>query len=525
MCERLRQERRVALILDIDNTLIDACPVSAATAEEWDHSLNWINTEVENSSGKHIPGQFAALIDEDDDTCEGAYAIRWKMSGRLVLFKVRIRKGWSHLHDFLAAGKNKYLVSVCSKGKAEYVQLIWTFLDPGNRLIPRSAWPIRVNSTFPDTLQRAAPKTALLALGCASPGQPVLPTQLAAPIMCLDDSSEAYSHEYLNSVVFVEEYRPSEFGYGDSGSVLQAVRSALEAFWESACGTEGTFAWQAAQSFAGALLGATQRMPMESPDALAYLQTRCRKQGELLHRQITVEAVFGHQPLIVDASSPVSTINNSDDAEIYFGGNGGASQQQHKPLGHMSIITPEKAAAAAASLAAGNNKPNIMTTTGARPIPPPSSTSSLPLSRSPTSSLFRSISAIPPPSSLSTSAAAAVMLLGTSPTQQQGATINSMTMTHLQLSPRSAGAQAGTLAAARVIPTEGPLRALMSSTGQFGSLGSDGGGAGGGGFLTGTISPLGESPGSPGFLWSNAAVDDEMRGRGSPPTTKKENYV
>jgi len=515
MCERLRQERRVALILDIDNTLIDACPVSIATAEEWDHSLNWINTEVENSSGKRIPGQFAALTIDDDDTCEGAYAIRWKMAGRLVLFKVRIRKGWSHLHDFLAAGKNKYLVSVCSKGKAEYVQLIWTFLDPGNRLIPRSAWPIRVNSTFPDTLQRAAPKTALLALGCASPGpgQPVLPTQLAAPIMCLDDSSEAYSHEYLNSVMFVEEYRPSEFGYGDSGSVLQAVRSALEAFWESACGSEGTFAWQAAQSFAGALLGATQRMPMESPDALAYLQTRCRKQGELLHRQITVEAVFGHQPLIVDASSPVSTINNNNNNNNNNSADheGGGSSQEHKPLGRMSIITPERAAAAAASLAAGNkhNKPsNNMIITGAQPIPPPSSTSSLPLSRSPTSSLFRSISAIPPPSSSSTSS---IMLLGTSPTQQQGTTINSMTMTHLQLSPRSAGAQAGTLAAARVIPTEGPLRALMG-TGQFGSLGSDGGG---GGFLTGTISPLEESP---GLLSSTADKTSSL-------ATKRENFV
>lgn len=323
LCERLRQERRVALVLDIDNTLIDSASVDTATSKEWATTLQWIPTDVTNSSGKHILGEYA-LVPGEDPTCEACYAIRWHMGTRLVLFKVRVRKGWNQLYQYLASNKSKYLVSVCSKGKAEYVQLIWTFLDPGNRLIPKNAWVTRVNSTFPDTLPRAAPKTALLALGCITPNQPVLPTQLAAPLMCLDDSSDAYSHEYLNSVMFVEEYRPSE-GLSDSGTVLVAVCSALDGFWTSACGSEGTFAWQAAQSFATAILGASQRMAMESADSLVYLQTRCRKQGELLHRQITVEAIFGHRPVIVDRVEA----KNVDT----FG---------------LCVITPERAAAIAA---------------------------------------------------------------------------------------------------------------------------------------------------------------------------------
>ena len=56
--------------------------------------------------------------------------------------------------------------------------------------------------------------------------------------------------------------------------MLRQAISRLESYWTATCTSTGTFAWQAAQSFAMALMGAMQCNPMESPDALVYLQMR-----------------------------------------------------------------------------------------------------------------------------------------------------------------------------------------------------------------------------------------------------------
>ena len=158
---------------------------------------------------------------------------------------------------------------VCSKGKREYIQLLWLMLDPRGELIPESGapgprrraaacrrawhegwgaapragraraagegcslrrrwprlgpcagwrvrrrtrlagggarpaqpphslppslrsaadWDARLTSTFPDTLGQAANKSALTALGCYDVTKPHVPTQVALPMMCLDDS-------------------------------------------------------------------------------------------------------------------------------------------------------------------------------------------------------------------------------------------------------------------------------------------------------------------------------------------------
>lgn len=76
---------------------------------------------------------------------------------------------------------------VCSKGKQEYVQLLWHMLDPYSQLFPSTDWDWRLNSTFPDAVPRAVNKTLLAALGCAHPLDEAPPMQLACPVMCLDD--------------------------------------------------------------------------------------------------------------------------------------------------------------------------------------------------------------------------------------------------------------------------------------------------------------------------------------------------
>lgn len=56
---------------------------------------------------------------------------------------------------------------------------------------PLADWDARLTSTYPDTLAQAANKSALTALGCHDITRPHVPTQVAVPMMCLDDSTGA----------------------------------------------------------------------------------------------------------------------------------------------------------------------------------------------------------------------------------------------------------------------------------------------------------------------------------------------
>ena len=259
---------------------------------------------VESSSGRKIQGQIAHIPGSEVDvtTQERAFMIHWEVGRLSCTFKVRVRCGWASFREYLAANASRFAAYVCSKGKLEYIQLIWKGLDPGGRLIPPTQWAHRLTSTFPDTLTRAAQKTALVALGCVDVTRPTPPTQLAAPLVCIDDSPEAYDPEYSNSVLYVEEYRPSDGVHTDAGAVLSQVCTRLESYWAATCGEAGSFAWQAAQSFATAILSAMQKTPMESPQALAYLQVRCNKQGNALWRQMTVASVFLNDVYVSDST-------------------------------------------------------------------------------------------------------------------------------------------------------------------------------------------------------------------------------
>ncbi|KAI7841131.1 hypothetical protein COHA_005101 [Chlorella ohadii] len=290
LCERLRQESKVAVVLDLDNTLVDAVSCTIAP-NDWD-LLDWRYVLVTNSYGRQIKAQYAPLPGPDPFS-DDVWVMHWKVGRVNCTFKVRVRRGWADLRAFLAENAHRFEVFVCSKGKREYIQLLWLMLDPAGHLIPQQDWDERLTSTFPDTLAQAANKTALTALGCYDVNKPHVPTQVALPMMCLDDSTEAYEPEYEHNLMYVAEYRPSDLLAADNGNVLRQARGRLEAFWTATCAAEGSFAWQAAQSFAVALMKTMQRNPMASPDDLSYLQVRCAKQGEALWHQFTVREVFG----------------------------------------------------------------------------------------------------------------------------------------------------------------------------------------------------------------------------------------
>eukprot|EP00889_Picochlorum_renovo_P007255 jgi/Picre1/34285/NNA_001758.t1 len=293
LCEALRRDKQVAVVLDLDNTLVDATLDEGDTIDGDD--LQWIRTEVETSTGQKLEARFAHVPGSEDADArqDRVFVMAWTRSGVEWRYRVRVRRGWGMFRAHLLDNLDKYLVFLCSKGKKEYVELIWQGLDPGSRIIPRDAWHARVSSTYPDTLTKAAHKTALIALSCSTVHDQYAETHLAAPFICIDDSPDTYEEPYRSSVLLVEEYSPSDGGPADTGSVMQYITDKLSEYWEATCGELGTFAWQAALSFSTAILGAMQRTPMESPDALSYLQDRCAKQGELLWRQITVEYVLG----------------------------------------------------------------------------------------------------------------------------------------------------------------------------------------------------------------------------------------
>ena len=50
------------------------------------------------------------------------------------------------------------------------------------------------------------------------PARLQVPTQLAAPVMCLDDSPEAYAPGHEGNIMYLAEYRPSDLLYTDSGA-------------------------------------------------------------------------------------------------------------------------------------------------------------------------------------------------------------------------------------------------------------------------------------------------------------------
>lgn len=308
-CELLRVRKQVAVVLDIDNTLVDATPAAPdefGDEQVW-NSLEWVHTTVSTSSGRRIAGQIAKIpVSSKVETQDFAFLIHWQVGRISCTFKVRVRRGWLRFRKYLAEHINRFKTYVCSKGKLEYIQLIWMGLDPEGVLIPRSQWHGRINSTFPDTLARAAPKTALAALGCADITRPTPPTQVAAPVVFIDDCPDAYEQHYSDSILYVEEFRPSDAVHADKGSVLSQVTEKLDQYWAATCGEAGSFAWQAAQTFSTAILGAMQRVPMESPDALAYLQVRCAKQGSVLWHQVKVASVLSNDVYIADAEHEAS---------------------------------------------------------------------------------------------------------------------------------------------------------------------------------------------------------------------------
>ena len=305
LCELLRREKKVAVVLDVDNTLVDAEPYLVDDQEKY----VWMDRDVHTSNGTVIHGKIAYIPgSEDQEDQDGSFLIQWSYPGRglsnpaTYCFLVRMRKGWNFFKSFLVENRSKFMTFLCSMGKREYVELIWHGLDPDSCIIPREEWNSRISSTYPDTLDQAAKKTALIALSCSTVHDRYAETHLAAPYMCIDDSPESYEEPYMSSVLLIDEFSR---GKSDPGTALSIMTHYLSVYWDATCGELGTFAWQAAQSFSTAILHAMQTTVMESPNALQYLQSRCSKQGELLWRQITVEYVLPG----LSVTSHVQTVN------------------------------------------------------------------------------------------------------------------------------------------------------------------------------------------------------------------------
>ena len=192
LCESLRLEKRVAVVLDLDQTLVDAEPCAwdgdVAGLDAYD-GVRWEDVEVRAWDGRVVRAKRGWPVNGEDGADGGdvlgeghAFYIHYSR----YLFRVRVRRGWWELRRFLIENKARYMTFVCSKGKREYVELIYGGLDVDARLILREKWQERITSTWPDTLALAADKTALMALGCAGPGDwMAAETHVAAPVICV----------------------------------------------------------------------------------------------------------------------------------------------------------------------------------------------------------------------------------------------------------------------------------------------------------------------------------------------------
>ncbi len=189
LCESLRQEKRVAVVLDLDQTLVDAEPCTwdgdVAGLDAYD-GVRWEDVEARAWDGRVVRGKRGWPVDGGDDGDVLGEGHSFYVHYSRYLFRVRVRRGWWELRRFLIENKARYMTFVCSKGKREYVEFIYGGLDVDARLIQREKWQERITSTWPDTLALAADKTALMALGCAGPGDwMAAETHVAAPVICV----------------------------------------------------------------------------------------------------------------------------------------------------------------------------------------------------------------------------------------------------------------------------------------------------------------------------------------------------
>lgn len=312
VCDLLRHQHKALVVLDLDNTLVDAMAV-AVTQKDWD-ALHWQPCQVTTESGMEVAAQYAVLM-EHDPLADAVYIMHWRMGKLCCTFKVRIRRGWERLREFFVRERSRFEVFVCSKGKQEYVQLLWHMLDPLSQLFPRTDWDWRLNSTFPDTVPKALPKTMLTALGCAHPLDDMPHMQLACPSMCLDDCPKAYMEHYHSNVLFVEEYRPSDLFTSDTGSVLLQAEHRLERYWaasyaEAACpdnaGDQGSRAagipspWDKAVDGVLRLMQEWLGQPMQYPKSLEEQGLRCAALAAWLQDCCSVQGVFGKSASISD---------------------------------------------------------------------------------------------------------------------------------------------------------------------------------------------------------------------------------
>jgi hypothetical protein len=63
-------------------------------------ALHWQPCTVTTESGRELPAQYAMLM-EHDPHAEAMYIMHWRLGKLCCTFKVRIRRGWERLRDFL----------------------------------------------------------------------------------------------------------------------------------------------------------------------------------------------------------------------------------------------------------------------------------------------------------------------------------------------------------------------------------------------------------------------------------------
>lgn len=107
LCEELRREKRVAVVLDLDQTLVDAETCGWGGGEVVVDGVRWEEVEVRRWDGSVVRGRRGWPMARNENGAEGeVFFVHYDK----YLFRVRVREGWWALRKYLIDNKGKYMV-------------------------------------------------------------------------------------------------------------------------------------------------------------------------------------------------------------------------------------------------------------------------------------------------------------------------------------------------------------------------------------------------------------------------------
>lgn len=231
MTHQLISQRRIAVILDIDNTLIESEVIGNQAPSSWT-TLEF--SKIAHSRDDH--GDAYAAQQKYDGMAENSWAMYFE--NKSLKFVVRHRPGWECLRAFLR--DDRFHVSYCSLGLPSYIAGVVTTLDPDLSLIDGDM--SRVVSARKD---RVGWKSPCIALNVSEALDHETKCLRMLPLLIVDDTVRMWIPDHHDSCYPIKPYAPTlhPSGVNDSehrlDTNLHDLKFVVEAHWCKCYGETG----------------------------------------------------------------------------------------------------------------------------------------------------------------------------------------------------------------------------------------------------------------------------------------------